>query len=143
MNILTHPVHTGYQYDLAQTGHQFYSLDTPGTGEVFWDERSRPRSANFHRLKRLMDAEVKFDMILAHYNIGYHALKPLDLPLIYKEHCIRPRFKVPAEWLRRINYFCFASRTAAERWVMPSEFEERKVIIGMGMDLEVYGNYDG
>jgi len=143
MNILTHPVHTGYQYDLAATGHEFYSLDMPGTGEVFWDERSRPRPKNFHRLKRLTDANVKFDLILAHYDIGYHVLKSVDLPLIYKEHCVSPRFKLPVEWLRRITCFCFASRTAAERWVVPTRFADRKVIIGMGIDLESYRGYEG
>jgi glycosyltransferase involved in cell wall biosynthesis len=143
MNILTHPVHTGYQYDLSQTGHHFYSLDMPGNGEVFWDERSRPVSPNFHRLRRLMDADAKFDLILAHYNRGYHALKQLDLPLIYKEHCVRKRFNVPEEWLKRTTFFCFASRTAAERWVIPPEFQDRKVIIGMGMDLQVYSQYKG
>jgi len=143
MNILTHPVHTGYQYDLAQTEHEFYSLDTPGTGEIFWDTRSRPQPKNYHRLKRLMDAEVKFDLILAHYNIGYHSLKQLDRPLIYKEHCIRREFEVASEWLERISYFSFASQTAASRWLVRPEFEKRKVLIGMGMDLDTYGGYTG
>jgi hypothetical protein len=143
MNILTHPVHTGYQYDLAQTGHEFYSLDTPGTGEIFWDTQSRPLPKNYHRLKRLLDADVKFDLILAHYNVGFHSLKPLDLPLIYKEHCIRKEFEVPAEWLERISYFCFASPTAAARWMVPAQFARRKIIIGMGMDLHTYDGYHG
>jgi glycosyltransferase involved in cell wall biosynthesis len=143
VNILTHPVHTGYQYDLAQTGHEFYSLDMPGSGEVFWDLKSRPQPRNFHHLRRLQDAPVRFDLILVHYELGYHCLKQLDLPLIFKEHCVRAPFNVPQEWIERINYYSFASQAAATRWVLPLEIARRKVIIGMGMDLRTYGHHNG
>ena len=143
MNILTHPVHTGYQFDLARTGHQFYSLDVPGSGEVFWDLKSRPQPRNYHRLRRLRDAPVRFDLILVHYELGYHCLKQLDLPLIFKEHCIRAPFKVPQEWIERISYYSFASQAAAARWILPPELTGRKAIIGMGMDLRTYGRRSG
>jgi glycosyltransferase involved in cell wall biosynthesis len=135
MNILTHPVHTGYQFDLAKTGHEFYSLETPGSGEIFWDLKSRPQPGNYHHLKRLQDAPVNFDLILVHYDLGYHSLKQLNLPLIFKEHCLRAPFKVPADWLDRITCYSFASRVATERWIMPSGCASRKAIIGMGMDV--------
>jgi len=57
MNILTHPVHTGYQYDLAQTEHDFTRWITPGPGEIFWTPIATA-TKDYHRLKRLMDAEV-------------------------------------------------------------------------------------
>jgi glycosyltransferase involved in cell wall biosynthesis len=134
MNILTHPVHTGYQFDLAKTGHEFYSLEMPGSGEVFWDSKSRPLPTNYHRLKRLEDAPVNFDLVLVHYDLGFHCLKRLNLPMIFKEHCLRTPFEVPGEWLDRITYYCFASQTAAARWIVPSAFASRKAIIGMGLD---------
>ena len=143
MNILTHPVHTGYQFDLARTGHEYYSLDTPGVGEIFWDSKSRPEPKNYHRLKKLMDAPVNFDLILVHYQVGYHSLKQLNLPLIFKEHCLRQPFKVPADWIDRVSYFSFASQAAAARWELPAELDQRKVIIGMGMDLQTYRGYVG
>jgi len=142
MNILTHPVHTGYQFDLAKTGHEFYSLDTPGSGESFWDSKSRPQPRNYHRLRRLADAPVNFDLVLVHYDLGYHCLKQLNLPLIFKEHCLRAPFKVPAEWLDRVTYYCFASQAAAARWIMPPGFAPRKAIIGMGVDVQSGGGHE-
>lgn len=143
MKILTHPVHTGYQFDLAKTGHEFYSLETPGSGEIFWDCKSRPTPKNYHYLETLKDAPVTFDLILVHYDLGYHCLKRLDLPLIFKEHCLRGSFAVPSDWVNRITYYSFASQAAAARWILPVEFASRKVIIGMGMDLQNYGGYAG
>ncbi len=143
MNILTHAVHTGYQFDLAKTAHDFYSLDLPGSGEVFWDIKSRPQPRNFHRLKSLADTPVKFDLALAHFDLGYHHLWRHDLPLIFKEHCLRAPFRVPEEWARRITYYCFASKLAASRWILPEELASRKIIIGMGMDLATYGHHHG
>ncbi len=143
MNILTHPVHTGYQFDLSKTGHEFFSLDIPGSGEVFWDSKSRPQPRNFHRLKSLDDAPVKFDLALVHFDLGYYYLGHLDLPLIFKEHCLRSPFGVPDEWSQRITCYSFASQTAASRWILPPELAPRKAIIGMGMDLRSYGRYQG
>jgi hypothetical protein len=90
-----------------------------------------------------MDAPVNFDLILVHYQVGYHSLKQLNLPLIFKEHCLRQPFKVAADWIDRVSFFSFASQAAATRWVLPAEFAHRKVIIGMGMDLQIYGGYVG
>ena len=143
MNILTHPVHTGYQFDLARTGHQFYSLDIPNSGEVFWDFKSRPKPPNYHHLSFPNEFPVKFDLALAHFGLGYHCLKRLDLPLIWKEHCLHKPFKVPADWIERVTYFSFASKTAADGWQIPPEAAHRKCIIGMGMDLQTYGGYAG
>jgi len=143
MNILTHPVHTGYQYDLAKTGHEFYSIEIPGSNEVFWDQKSRPLPNNYHRLEALRDAPVAFDLILVHFDLGYNSLKALDLPLIFKEHCLREPFVVPKSWRDRISYYSFASQAAATRWILPNEEAYRKAIIGMGMDLSTYKNYDG
>ncbi len=143
MNILTHPVHTGYQFDLARTGHEFYSLDIPGSGEIFWDVQSRPQAHNYHRLKSLDEAPVKFDLVLAHHPMGYYLLRDLNLPLIFKEHCLRAAFCVPEEWTHGVTYFCFASQTAASRWILPPAFAARKVIIGMGMNLRTYRRHRG
>ena len=134
MNILTHPVHTGYQYDLARTGHEFYSLKIPGTGEVFWDERSRPKPKNFHPLTTLNDAPVNFDLVLVHFDQGYDCLKNVDVPMIYKEHCLRRPFAVPESWQKRIHLYSFASQTAATRWILPPTLSDRKMIIGMGIE---------
>jgi hypothetical protein len=76
MNILTHPVHTGYQFDLAATGHQFYSVPIPLTEEVFWDETSRPRPENFHLLPSLSEAPVKFDLALGSFQRGIRPAPP-------------------------------------------------------------------
>ena len=56
---------------------------------------------------------MNFDLALVHYDAGYHQLKQLDLPLIYKEHCLRQPFVVPTSWVDRITYYSFASQTAA------------------------------
>jgi hypothetical protein len=143
MNILTHPVHTGYQFDLAKTGHEFYSLEIAGTNEVFWDTKSRPQPKNFHHLKNLQDAPVKFDLALVHFDLGYEHLRTLDLPLVFKEHCLRQPFYVPKNWQDRISYYCFASQAAAARWIVPTESAWRKVIIGMGLDTDVYKDHHG
>ncbi|HWF20372.1 MAG TPA: glycosyltransferase family 4 protein [Verrucomicrobiae bacterium] len=135
MNILTHPVHTGYQFHLSQTGHEFYSLEMPGTNEVFWDHASRPNPRNYHRLIHPDEAPVQFDLILAHTVSGFDCLRHFNLPIIYKEHCIRKTFSPPPDWLERVAYYSFASRTAAARWVLPEELAYRKVIIGMGLDV--------
>jgi glycosyltransferase involved in cell wall biosynthesis len=143
MNILTHPVHTGYQFDLAATGHEFYSLALPGSDEVFWDHNSRPKPKNYHQLLTLNEAPVRFDLALIHYDLGYQRLRHEKLPMIFKEHCLRAPFNVPTEWLNSITYYCFSSQIAAERWIVPPEYASRKVVIGMGMNLEIYGGYSG
>lgn len=143
MNVLTHAVHTGYQFDLAKTGHNFYCVDIPGSPEVFWDSRLRPQPGNFHRVRFADELPVRMDLALAHFQFGYDCLKHSNLPLIYKEHCIRQAFQVPSDWVVRIAYYCFASTTAAEPWRLPEEFNWRKVIIGMGMDLQTYRGYKG
>lgn len=109
MNILTHPVHTGYQFDLAGTGHQFYSVPIPKSGEVFWDENSRPKPPNFHHLPSVSEAPVKFDLALAHYVAGFEFLKGLDIPIVFKEHCVQPSFEVPPEWRERVSYYSFSN----------------------------------
>ncbi|HZQ45932.1 MAG TPA: glycosyltransferase, partial [Verrucomicrobiae bacterium] len=136
-------MHTGYQFDLARTGHEFYSLDIPGSGEVFWDSKSRPQPPNYHRLSFSEEPPVKFDLALAHFEMGYHCLKRLDLPLIWKEHGLRWPFVVPAEWVERTAFFSFASRMAEQAWQVAPEAAHRKRIIGMGMDLQTYGGYAG
>lgn len=143
MNILTHPVHTGYQFDLAKTGHEFYSLEILGTHEVFWDCKSRPQPKNYHQLKSLRDAPVNFDLVLVHFIQGYEQLHSLDLPLIFKEHCLRQPFAVPKSWQKRISYYCFASQAAATRWMLPPELAWRKAIIGMGLDIGTYNDHRG
>src|ERR1700722_1890510 len=135
MNILTHGVHTGYQFDLAKTGHEFYSLEIPGSHEVFWDGRSRPRPLNYHRIKFTEELDVKMDLALVHFDFGFHCLKHWNLPLIFKEHCLREPFVVPSDWIARIAYYSFASRKAAARWKLPATVSRRVSIIGMGMDL--------
>jgi hypothetical protein len=143
MNILTHPVHTGYQYDLASTGHQFYSVPIPNSGEIFWDEMSRPRPKNYHLLPSIPDDPGKFDVALVHFHQGFEAFQDLDIPIIYKEHCIRSRFDVPSYYHERVSYFSFSNIEAASRWVLPSEKVHQKVIIGMGIDPAVYHGYRG
>ena len=147
MNILTHPVHTAYQYDLASTGHQFYSLTIPDTQEIFWDEMSRPCPKNYHLLPSISEATVKFDVALVHFHRGgmESRLRNLDIPIIYKEHCVRPyKFDVAADChpARRAT-FSFSSSVAAEKWALPKRKSRRKVIIGMGVDTDVYGGYRG
>lgn len=143
MNILTHPVHTGYQYDLAFTGHNFYSIPLPDTEEVFWDKKSRPLPANYHLLPSLSDALVKFDVALIHFNEGFEAFRDLNVPIIYKEHCIHARFSVPQQWHRRVSYYSFSSSIAADQWLLPKKKERRKIVIGMGIDVDVYQGYRG
>ncbi len=143
MNILTHPVHTGYQFDLAKTGHDFYSIEIPESREVFWDYASRPKSKNYTLIKSLNNEDIKFDIILVHDELGYNYLKHLALPLIFKEHCLREPFIVPIDWIKRINYYVFASQTAEKSWILPYSCSPKKVIIGMGIDTEKYKGYIG
>lgn len=143
MNIVTHPVHTGYQYDLAGTGHQFYSVPIRGTGEVFWDETSRPKPENFHMLEAVSEAPVKFDLALVHFKQGFELFRSLDIPIIYKEHCLRPPLYVSPRWHRRVSYYSFSNALAAGRWNLPKDKERRKIIIGMGIDTNVYQGYHG
>src|SRR5579871_4337397 len=112
MNILTHPVHTGYQFDLASTGHEFYSIPIPNSGEIFWDEMSRPRPKNYHLLQSIPEATVKFDVALAHFYEGFETFQDLDVPIVYKEHCIRPKFEVAADCYKRVSYFSFSNEVA-------------------------------
>jgi glycosyltransferase involved in cell wall biosynthesis len=143
MNILTHAVHTGYQFDLAKSGHEFYSLEIPGSQERFWDTQSRPLPKNYHRVKFKEELPAKMDLALVHFEFGYHCLKHTNLPIVFKEHCIREPFVVPVDWIDRIAHYSFASQTAAARWKMPAEVAQRVSIIGMGMDLQMYGGYSG
>jgi hypothetical protein len=79
LNILTHVVHEGFDYNICNTGHEFWAI--PGEHVRPWGVEKRPIPNNYHIMDSLRCLDyIDFDVILngnplAHYN----NLKPISL----------------------------------------------------------------
>jgi glycosyltransferase involved in cell wall biosynthesis len=84
LNVLTHVVHEGFDWNLCKTGHEFWAI--PGEHVRSWDTRKRELPENYHVVNELPNY-VDFDVIingnpLAHYNNLKPISDALNIPII-------------------------------------------------------------
>lgn len=127
MRILTHNIHTGYDSELAKTGHEFFSL----SGVKAWDPDIRPIPSNWHLIDSIEG--LTFDCILINHDWGiFQKFKDVKAPMIFGiiADCSEGIF--PAEIEDRSSAVVFLAREVAERWTMKDP--AKKVTIEMGID---------
>lgn len=127
MKILTHNIHSGYDFELAKTGHEFFS----DAGSKAWDPAVRPPPQNW----RFIDSfeGMKFDCILISHDWAmFEKFKGVMAPMIFNiiADCSEGIF--PAAIEERSSAVAFLAREVAERWTMKEP--SKKVIIEMGVD---------
>lgn len=127
MKILTHNIHSGYDFELAKTGHEFFS----DSGSKPWDPAVRPAPANWHFIDSL--EMMEFDCILISHDWAmFEKFKAVKAPMIFNiiADCSEGIF--PPEIEERCKSVAFLAREVAERWTMKDP--AKKVVIEMGVD---------
>lgn len=149
LNILTIPTHSGYEYNLAKTGHQFWALSgIPGCKQT-WDAHNRPQPENYHVVKALPEW-LKIDVVLSQHKFGQiqylgQIAKNLALPLVNIEHTLpmpdwsEEKLKYLATLNGDIN--CFISQYSMGKWGYQEDNTTR--IVHHGIDTNDFKPVDG
>lgn len=120
MRILTHPVHTAWEYEFAKTGHEIFTItpdeftklsdDGWGTsrgtllvgGEV-WNNKSRPMPDNVRAISLDDAPRAHFDVCVVHTISWLEKLRSVSIscPIILKVHVVPPSDFIPA-WAEEV-----------------------------------------
>lgn len=133
MRILTHSAHSGFEYELAKTGHEFLAV------EGVWDGYRRPKPANWRLVGR--DPEGPFDVGLILAGDGYEKLRRFPVPIV---HCMlgdNGEGRMPACVEDRVHSFVFLGSEVADRWEFRDSSKRR--IIELGVDGDLFNGYSG
>lgn len=136
MKILTHNIHSGYDFELAKTGHEFFALEA---GKP-WDTSVRPLPKNWHIIDKFSD--MKFDCILiSNAWEVFPQFKDVTAPMIFNiiADCSEGIF--PSDIEERCSAVAFLAREVAERWTMKDPL--KKVVIEMGIDETTFLGHIG
>ncbi len=158
MRILTHPVHTAWEYEFAKTGHEIWSVtdltvspkvgdewvDFRGTlvgGGGVWNHKSRPLPGNISFIPLAEAIRGDFDVCIVHTAAWLEKLKDVACPMIFKVHVVPPPDLVP-EWAEeRLAALTFNSDLAISRVVTRRDI--LKNVIRVPADPLVFGGYVG
>lgn len=127
MRILTHNIHSGYDTELAKTGHEFFAT----TYSKPWDPGIRVPPPNWHFIDSLDGME--FDLILvSHAWELFERFKDVKAPMIFNiiADCSEGIF--PAKIEERCSAVAFLAHEVASRWELKDE--AKKIVIEMGVD---------
>jgi len=149
LNILTTMTHEGYQYNLAKTGHSFYSIKTPERPNG-WKKEERNIPTNWFEIE-LLPKDVKFHDVLIINNPQQRefAKKLVDnfgkLPIVEVFHCF-PYIKWGSDtvsFLRRnsIADACvFATTQSANMWLYNDLVDSDAFILGHTANEDIFKN---
>lgn len=135
MRILTNHVHTGYDYELAKMGHEWFALEFGRP----WDTDLRPLPPNWHVVKD--PARVDYDVILAQWLDGARAFAPLPGPMIWNVVADCSEGEVDGALEARVHAVNFLAHEVADRWQMADRAKKR--VIEMALDPATWGPYVG
>jgi glycosyltransferase involved in cell wall biosynthesis len=136
MRLLCHNVHAGYDAEMAKSGHEFMSLKIPmnfndvGDGRTEWDDRLRPKPANWTPVDSL--ADVKADVAIAGDWGMAKRFGELAIPLIYNNTADSSEGVFPQALEERVSAVCFLCEEVADRWALRDPSKKR--VIPMGID---------
>lgn len=143
LKILTSPTHEGYEWMLAQTGHEFYGVPTPVLKP--WNETFRTRPANYFVTKRANEVPAfwDYDLVLIHSRGQYRALGAYaeyhNLPLIVTEHTLPDHDVSREEHIpllnRRLTTPVFVSDFNVKLWNFPAD---KATMIPQGVDQRTF-----
>jgi len=126
MRILTHNIHSGYDAELAKTGHDFHVL---GASKA-WDPEVRAVPENWTFIER---PEGPYDCILLNHDWAmFEKVKDLDAPMIFGIIADCSEGVFPPEIEDRCSAVVFLAPEVADRWEMKDS--SKKCVIEMGVD---------
>lgn len=143
LNILTHVVHEGFDWNLCKTGHEFWAI--PGKHVRPWGVNKRPLPENYHVVDHLPNY-VEFDLILngnplAHYN----NLKPIsaacNIPIINIWHTMEVGGWSKEAWLNhpfKDDYNVFITPANHITWGPGQLGCDNSCVINHGVDLNLF-----
>jgi glycosyltransferase involved in cell wall biosynthesis len=131
LRVLTHPLHTGYDFELAKTGYEFYSM------RGHWDYSQRPQPPNWHVIG---DPEGPYDVAIAGGKEAFSVMKALPIPIIWIVHEDLTHGRFDPEIERRCSAVVFSSREVAGRNDLHDPSKKR--IIEHSVDGMVYRGWE-
>lgn len=149
LNVLTIPTHSGYEYNLAKTGHQFWALSGVAGCKQSWDSHNRPIPENYHIIPNLPEW-LKIDVVLSQHKFGQiQALAQIArsqaLPLVNIEHTLpMPEWREDRlSQLKTLNgdVNCFISKYSLNKWGYEESDTTR--IIHHGIDINDFKPAEG
>ncbi len=158
MRILTHPVHTAWEYEFAKIGHEIYTVipndftrfshDGWGSagatlvgGDGVWNARNRPMPANVKTISLEEALRGKFDVCIAHTIPWLEKLKNVSCPIIFKVHTIPPSDFIP-DWAEEV----ISAVTFNGEMAMKSTIIKRQIfrnVIRVPIDSTVFDGHIG
>lgn len=140
LRILTHNIHTGYDAELAKTGHEFFVLDTFKP----WDPEVRTRPVNWRHVDD--PAGMEFDAILVSHVWDFaERFGKLDAPMIFSVIADCSEGVFPRAIEERCSAVSFLAGEVAARWELREPRKKR--VLEMGIDpapfLERVGDHAG
>lgn len=157
MRVLTHPVHTAWEYEFARLGHDiftvipddFQELSPDGwgaSGETLvggkvWNERNRPMPKNVTPIPLDEALRGNFDVCVAHTLPWLEKLRDVKCPIIFTAHVIPPSRFFP-EWAEeRIAAATFGNEVTLAK--METRRPMRKEVIRVPIDPDLFMGYEG
>lgn len=127
MRILTHNIHTGYDLEMAKTGHEFFA-----TGDAKpWDPDIRRSPANWRQIGG--PDGMEFDLVLVSHDWSLvERFRSVRAPMVFNIIADCSEGVFPPKDEERCSAICFLAKEVAARWEMGDESKKR--VIEMGVD---------
>ena len=157
MHILTHPVHTSWEYEFAKTGHEIFTI-APDDFEIMtpdywgschgtltrgpiWNTKDRPFPDNVRVISLAAARRMHFDVCMVHTASWLEKIKDISCPIIFKVHVIPPADLVPAWAEKIIAVLSFNNEMAMHRVVTKHPIP--KTVIPVPIDPVLFSGYTG
>ncbi|MGC9603094.1 MAG: glycosyltransferase [Minisyncoccia bacterium] len=157
MRILTHPVHTAWEYEFAKTGHEIFTVapddfkklapDWWGvcrgtlTGGPVWDTKNRPLPDNVRVISLDAALRMHFDVCIVHALPWLEELRNVSCPIIYKAHVIPPADFLP-KWAEKvISALTFGNEVTMNKIVTKRPIFRN--VIRVPIDSSIFDGYVG
>ncbi|PIY96143.1 hypothetical protein COY65_01425 [Candidatus Jorgensenbacteria bacterium CG_4_10_14_0_8_um_filter_39_13] len=157
MRILTHPVHTAWEYEFAKTGHEIFTvipdeftqLSDDGwgacrgtlVGGTVWNSKNRPMPDNVKPILLEDALRARFDVCIVHTIAWLEKLRKVTCPIILKVHVMPPPNFIP-EWAEEIiSAITFNNEIAINAVITTRPIF--KNVIHVPVDSSVFNGYIG
>lgn len=127
MRVVTRSFHTGYEYELAKTGHEFFAL------RCGWDHGQRPQPKNW---KLIDDLRGTYDVGVVGSWESFEWGRSLGIPLLWVVHADLSHGQFNGEIEKRVSAVVFSSSEVAGHNNLVEQ--SKKKIIEHGVDAGVY-----
>jgi glycosyltransferase involved in cell wall biosynthesis len=136
VKILTHNIHSGYDAELAKTGHEFYATD----GFKPWDPSIRAVPPNWHLIEK--PDGMEFDLILVSHAWDLaDKFHDIPAPMIFNIIADCSEGILPEKLEKRVSTVAFLAKEVAARWLMKDPSKKR--VIEMGIDSSPFLEHTG